>query len=185
MKLKYYLRGLGNGIIVTALLMGVALGGKQSLSEEEIKERAVQLGMVEESPLFLGDIQEQDDAVPTAEASQTAEMPENPETMQGTAETQDVLPEQEANEASETAQTQETVETQESAGESAVIEIRRGDSSVSVSKSLAEAGLVPDAAEYDRFLCEGGYDKSISIGTFEIPVGSSGEEIAKIITKRK
>ena len=29
MNLKYYLRGLGVGIVVTALLMGISLGGKK------------------------------------------------------------------------------------------------------------------------------------------------------------
>ena len=39
MNLKYYLRGLGVGIVVTALIMGMSLGGKkESLSNEEIKD---------------------------------------------------------------------------------------------------------------------------------------------------
>ena len=38
MNLKYYLRGLGVGIVVTALIMGISLGGKkESLSDKEIK----------------------------------------------------------------------------------------------------------------------------------------------------
>ena len=41
MNLKYYLRGLGIGIIVTALIMGIVAGGKgRSLSDEEIIKRA-------------------------------------------------------------------------------------------------------------------------------------------------
>lgn len=53
MNLKYYLRGLGIGIIVTALIMGIAAGGKkQVLSDEEIRERARELGMVEESTVL-------------------------------------------------------------------------------------------------------------------------------------
>ncbi|MBQ8666492.1 MAG: hypothetical protein IJ526_06495, partial [Lachnospiraceae bacterium] len=50
MKLKFYLRGLGIGIAVTALVMGLALGKntKESMTDEEIKERAAELGMVEE-----------------------------------------------------------------------------------------------------------------------------------------
>ena len=48
MNLKYYLRGLGVGIVVTALIMGISLGGKkESLSDKEIKARASELGMVE------------------------------------------------------------------------------------------------------------------------------------------
>lgn len=49
MKLKYYLRGLGTGIVVTALILGISLShGKGRLSDEEIKKRAGELGMVEE-----------------------------------------------------------------------------------------------------------------------------------------
>ncbi len=49
MKLKYYLRGLGTGIVVTALVLGISLShGKENISDEEIKKRAAELGMVEE-----------------------------------------------------------------------------------------------------------------------------------------
>lgn len=56
MKLKYYLRGLGIGIVVTALLMGFATRGNQEMSDEEIKARAAELGMVEQ--LTLADIKD-------------------------------------------------------------------------------------------------------------------------------
>ncbi len=52
MNLKYYLRGLGIGVIVTALIMGIATGGKEKLSNAEIRERAKALGMVEEGTLL-------------------------------------------------------------------------------------------------------------------------------------
>ncbi len=47
MKLKYYLRGLGIGILVTTIIMTIASPKKEaSLSDEEIIARAAQLGMV-------------------------------------------------------------------------------------------------------------------------------------------
>lgn len=51
MELKYYLRGLGLGIIVTAIIMGVAASGKQKMTDEEIITRAKQLGMIEDKVL--------------------------------------------------------------------------------------------------------------------------------------
>ncbi|WP_408070982.1 hypothetical protein [Butyrivibrio sp. JL13D10] len=49
MKLKYYLRGLGVGVVLTAVIMGVVLGRNNSrISDEEVIKRARQLGMVEE-----------------------------------------------------------------------------------------------------------------------------------------
>ena len=53
MKLKYYLRGLGTGIAVTALIIGISGGvaGKKPMTDEEVKARAKELGMVERSVL--------------------------------------------------------------------------------------------------------------------------------------
>ncbi len=47
MKLKYYLRGLGIGIIITTIILMIGFSRKgSSLSDEEIIERASRLGMV-------------------------------------------------------------------------------------------------------------------------------------------
>lgn len=50
MKLKYYLRGLGIGMIVTALILGISFSHRQgqetqTLTDDQIRERAEQLGM--------------------------------------------------------------------------------------------------------------------------------------------
>lgn len=57
MKLRYYLRGLGIGIVVTALIMGII--GKEGLplTDAEIRAAARELGMVESDALKLTDIQ--------------------------------------------------------------------------------------------------------------------------------
>ncbi len=69
------------------------------------------------------------------------------------------------------------------ASESVTIQIKGGDSSYTVSKALAAAGLVEDAAEYDSYLCNNGYSKTIRAGTYVILPGTSGEEIAKMIAQ--
>ncbi|MCR5094944.1 MAG: endolytic transglycosylase MltG [Lachnospiraceae bacterium] len=52
MKLKYYLRGMGIGIILTAIIMGIALRGrKEALSDAEIMARARELGMIDATVL--------------------------------------------------------------------------------------------------------------------------------------
>ncbi len=54
MGLRLYLRGLGLGIMVTALLMGYTLGNrKETLTDAEIKARAAGLGMVEEGKTLI------------------------------------------------------------------------------------------------------------------------------------
>ena len=65
MKLKYYLRTLGIGIVVTALLMGISVNKQNKITDEEIRERAKQLGMVEADAYVLSDLKE---SQPNAEA---------------------------------------------------------------------------------------------------------------------
>lgn len=62
MKLKYYLRGLGIGMAVTALILGISFFGRQgqeaqTLTDEQIRERASELGMVDSSELTLAALQ--------------------------------------------------------------------------------------------------------------------------------
>ena len=183
MKLKYYLRGLGIGILVTTVILSLAGVGRKNMTDEEVVKRAKELGMVEST--LLSDLPDQtktDEVRPTE-----PEISLQPETSEPEA-----SPEPE-----ESASTPETPEAPEEtpvspedgnpdipAGETVTLVIGRGESSTTVSKNLKKAGIVEDAAAFDRFLCNNGYDKKIITGTYEIPYGASEEEIAKII-KRK
>ena len=76
MKLKYYLRGLGIGIVVTALLMGIVTKDNGAMSDEEIKARAAQLGMVEQRT--LADIRDNTPPTPAPEADTSKENEQPP-----------------------------------------------------------------------------------------------------------
>lgn len=55
MELKYYLRGIGIGVILTAIIMGFALGGrKATMSDAQVIQRAKELGMTEGGVLSTG-----------------------------------------------------------------------------------------------------------------------------------
>ena len=56
MKRKYFLRGLGIGIVVTALIMGISNRDSRPLTDAEIKAKAAALGMVESDSLKLSDV---------------------------------------------------------------------------------------------------------------------------------
>ena len=160
MKLKYYLRGLGIGIVVTALIFMITSGKKEELSDAEIRERAAQLGMVDASSMTLSTL---------VNAGQ---------------QTEETTDKQDQETASSEADNK-SVEAESESKPVATITIGRGADSYSVSKDLEAAGLIENAREYDAYLCEYGYSKRISIGTYEIPIGTSQEEIAKIITGKR
>lgn len=180
MKLKYYLRGLGIGIAVTAFLMGAVQGGKETLSDAQIKERAAQLGMVEESSRTLSQVNAaygmQEEARKEAPGEQGTQAPEQQ------------LTEESAAQASQPNEqmfvSDGDISVPDKTAEIIQITVDRGDSSESVSRSLEEAGLVEDAGSFDQYLCSNGYAKRICVGTYKIPVGTSEKEIAEIITRK-
>lgn len=96
MKLKYYLRGLGIGMAVTALILGISFSGRQgqeaqTLTDEQIRERASELGMVDSSELTLAALQNSAQPQTTMEPEVTEEPkpttePENTTEPEATAE---------------------------------------------------------------------------------------------------
>ncbi len=198
MKLKYYLRGLGIGMMVTALILGISFSNRQgqaaqTMTDDQIRERVAELGMVDSGELTLAELQNS--------AKQPTE--NTPEDVKETQETQtevspvtttepEITTQPEATKAPEATSEPEATEAPEittvpdmaapEQGQIAGITINRGDDSGSVSRRLYEAGLVEDARVFDSYLCNNGYSRSINPGTYEIASGTSEEEIAKIIT---
>ncbi|MBQ3899547.1 MAG: hypothetical protein II741_06875 [Lachnospiraceae bacterium] len=72
-------------------------------------------------------------------------------------------------------------ETKPVEGSKVTISIARGAASETAAATLAGAGLIEDAADFNSYMIRNGYDRRIHPGTFEIPTGSSYEEICKII----
>ena len=170
MKRRYYMRGLGIGMLITALIL--ILSGRTSgqLSDEQIKARAAELGMVMEDKSVL----KESEASPGAALEETEEKPEE-------VEPEEVKPKEVEPEKTEAEKVtpEETVP-----AETVTITVRSGASSVSVAKQIEDAGLVSSAGDFDRYLCQNGYDKKICVGTYAIPVGATEEEIARAITKK-
>ncbi len=66
------MRGVGIGIIVTAIIMGIALSGNKSMTDKEIIARAKELGMIEDTVLS-------DSAEEETDSKETAENTVSPE----------------------------------------------------------------------------------------------------------
>lgn len=200
MKLNYYLRGLGVGIVVTALLMGIALSGrKEKMTDEEIRQRALEMGMVDGNTL-LADLpdnkgkeeeqkeNEEGDSLPSLSDNEIADngnaakdMPaENPEP-ENNKETENGNPENGGEGEEET-----PPEGEEGVivNEITTITISSGDGSRTVANKLMQAGLIDDASAYDDFLCRNGYDKRLKTGKHDIPAGASNEEIAAVLIQK-
>lgn len=197
MKLKYYLRGLGIGMIVTALILGISFSHRQGqetqiLTDDQIRERAEQLGMVDSSELTLAALQNSvQQAQENTEKTEASPEPDTEETTT-TSEPETTVAPENATEPETTVAPENTVEPETTpqpetiaaseASQAVTVTVKKGASSGSVSSRLQEAGLVEDAKSFDNYLCNNGYSRSINPGTYEIIPGTSEEEIAKIIT---
>lgn len=189
MKKKYFVRGLGIGIIFGALIMLAAYmtSGKGSISDDEVIKRAQELGMVKQSEYVLeSDVtSEETTAEQTTEAATekvTTEAPPTTEKATEAATTEAATTEKATTEAATTeAATTEHSDTTTKA----TIKVSGGMSSETISSLLEDAGLVDSASEFNSFLVQNGYDKKLETGSFDITGGMTYEEIAKILTTKQ
>lgn len=189
MKLKYYLRGLGIGMAVTALILGISFSGRQgqeaqTLTDEQIRERASELGMVDSSELTLAALQNsaQPQTTMEPEVTEKPKLTADPETTtepEATAEPETTAAPEMTTEPEATKEPELITAPEQS---QTTITIKKGSDSESVSRMFYEAGLVENAKAFDNYLCNNGYSRSINPGIYEIAPGTSEEEIAKIIT---
>lgn len=177
MKRKYFVRGLGVGILFGALIMFAAYmtSGKNRMSDEDVIKRAQELGMVKQSEYVLeSDVTSQETTTEeiTTEAPTTTEKATTEATTTEKTTTEKVTTEVSTTEKADTS-TQTTVT------------ISSGMSSEAIASALANAGLVDDASKFNSFLVANGYDMKLETGNFSLETGMSYEEIAKILTTKQ
>ena len=84
MNLKYYLRGLGLGILVTALILSVAGRNRRTMTDAEVKERAKELGMIENTVLLEKPEETESASEKTADTESASETTANTESVSET-----------------------------------------------------------------------------------------------------
>ena len=175
MKLKYYLRGLGIGILVTAAILTIVYHTKESMSDSQIMKRSAQLGMVmastEEDTLFAQTTQ----ADTTIEETGTISVEETTTVVETTEAVTEASTEKPTEAPTE-------VPTEAPAAE-AVLTISPGMYSESVSAELVRLGIITNQKEFNSYLVNNGYAERIQTGDFKIKADMSYDEIARIITK--
>ncbi|MBQ2744184.1 MAG: hypothetical protein IJF37_01005 [Lachnospiraceae bacterium] len=191
MKLKYYLRGLGTGILFATIVLFISYSYK--MSDSQIKKEAEKLGMVyagstEESTGIFGDETTGGQAEPGSESSQATSSSEESSATQPSTETgseQDSSTEKPANETTTEPTTTEPPTTTLANVAKCELTVNSRTTSHDVAYALHAAGIVDDAEALDNFLCNNGYATKIQNGTYTITSDMSFEDIAKIITTRK
>ena len=205
MRFKYYLRGCGLGIILTAVILSV--GFRQSregaVSDEEIMLRASELGMVtptDDRDLSDGTQQptEPGENLPDQTVGKSAENQPDDTEKDGDGKEEDGKEEKDSarkdsgkeNSEKEDGEPKDS-EKEDSEKEDSeadepktvTVVVRRGEVCRELAQDLYELGLVEDAEEFRYFMQRKGYDNMIRVGEFELTIGMDHEEIARVLIR--
>ena len=178
MKLKYFLRGLGIGIIGTVIIFYI-FGNKpekEVLTDAEIIERAQTLGMVMEDKKIEETLEQilnnQEEAKQQEEEQRETEKAEK-----------------EAEKKSEEKEGQSTFLpeplVEEESSVISTITITKGMGSTQTAKALQRVGVIEDAEAFNEYLCETGNSVKLRIGTYQIKGKPSYAQLVKILTKKQ
>lgn len=174
MKVKWFLRGLGAGIVLTALLLCITYRNVQK--DTNVIQQAKSLGMV-----FPENAAASAPPVPTP--------PVPPESVSEAAVSGTVVDADESEADKEARKKLEQSKKDISSasnyqGGRKTFVVRNGLLSSSVAREMAEQGIIDDADAFDEFIEKNGYGRKVRSGTYKIPNGADFETIAKIITRQ-
>ena len=158
MRFKYYMRGLGTGVILATLLFTVGNHFGSVAKEEPVEEP------VEET------IEESTD-------TDNETVTEEPEAI----EAEDVK-EEDVKEEAETEVTEE--EPVDETVKYVSFTVHGGDSSEIVSSNLHEAGIIDSVDNFNKYLKTVGLDHKIQAGTFYVKVDSSYDDLAALLVNK-
>ena len=213
MKLKYYLRGLGTGILFATVILFIAYAYR--MSDKQIKERAKELGMVFPDKEVSTSVDTTTKEVASEDATdketvenstnsdetvdetveestlgeETKESASDKETEESTTKektTEETTTKEETTEETTTKEetTEETTTKSDKPVKSYVLKVTSKTISRDVAKKLEANGIIDDAEDFNDYLCENDYASNIQNGKFTLKSNMSYKEIAEIITSK-
>lgn len=206
MRLKYYLRGLGLGILVSTLFLMLSIqlhGG--IMTDERVIARAKELGMVipddgetDTPPLESESTQPDDAAQDNEQPDDTAQDNEQPDdatsddAVQNDGAQDGITPENAAqgDEAQDDTTSEDAAQgdaaqngvAQDDAQGDIIFTVADGEVCRTAAEKLLACGLIEDVDAFRKYMSAHDYDGLIREGTYRIPVGADADTIAKIIT---
>ena len=182
MKLKYFLRGLGVGMVFTALVLCIAY--RNSSSGKSVVEQAKELGMVFPQGTSEPDVT----ATPESENTKKPKSTKKAATKEPAKKASETKKPAAASGAGvsaavEKATKKPTKKPKTTAASVVTVNLEGNWISSTVARELEKRGVVKSASQFDHYLEKSGAAKRIRSGTYKIAKGASYEEIARIITK--
>lgn len=209
MNRKSYLKGLGIGIVVTALIFIVSSQfNNKTMSDDDVIKRAKELGMIESTTLTVNadlkdNVSDEGNKVPdnnnqnnvkddssdsntkiADKNDKNDEVKENKESDDMKVNSGDSDNNEVTNDSPDENENDNKDEPADDSKESnteeyVIVSVVGGQGSETISSSVQKVGLIEDASDFNSYLCQNGYDKKLRVGNHEIPAGADYETIAK------
>jgi len=204
-KMKYYVRGFGIGVLFVTILFSF-IRKPAELSDAEIRKQAAELGMLTEQEVRekqLASLQETElkwkeklkeqeteyKALLQQKAETEQEKPaEGSDSTESDIQVEEIVAEPEVPEDEpEITESSESLEIPDEEPESDVVQftVIRGMTSEQVSSLLQEKGLVENWSDFNRYLVQRGVQSSIRVGVYQIEKGADYQTIADHITSQQ
>lgn len=191
MRLKYYLRGLGLGIIFTCLMFMLFSNKKADNTDQMDKNQQLETTtetlsnqtsgddkndtVNDEAVSGSADVQNNTDAEDDVNAQNNADAQNTADNQTGASDTTDA-----SNQTDDSNITGET-STDDVQDEYVTLVIEKGDIARDVAESLYEDGIIDDAESFRKYLGETGVSRTLHAGEYNIKVGSTYEEIVELL----
>lgn len=200
LKLRYFIRGLGMGIVFTAIVMSLSLQASRSriirenaLTKEEIMEKAMGYGMIMNASDDTTSVEQND-----SKEEQSQEKKQDAKEEQVAKDEQDAEDDQlkesndddQQNNKDGNDKVESDMDSTKDKGmiisiDYTPIKITSGMTATSVGKLLNEKGVIEDIDEFRIYMSEQGYSSKILVGEYLIPLDATYKKIADIITRKK
>lgn len=193
MKIKYYLRGVGIGLILSTIILTIS---KPKISNKEIIKRAKQLGMVMDDYNNRNDLSSIIKNKNVTDSDNNEKQIDDKENLDSKEKSdnkdidnkfeldndldKDILDKNDENKELEIEN--DDINTKEDIN-LVKISIKQGMYSSDVASILFDKNLIDDKFKFDNYMIESKQSEIIDTGDYDIPMGSTFEEIAKIITR--
>ncbi len=200
-KLKYYLRGLGTGIVITSLVLTISFNVRSCTAKNNVPEETTTEDTTKEissdKENNIENTTSKDDKSEEKSSSKDDKSEEKSTSKDNEAEEKQSSKDDESEEKTTEKDTEENTTEKQSEDKSeeepasdtpltnqkVTLNVTRGMASDTVAALLEDAGAVDSAYEFNKYLYQMGYERIIRVGTYEIEVGMSYEEIARMITR--
>lgn len=180
------MRGLGVGIILTTLILTIGVNTNEKLSDREIMDRAVGLGMITKEEMELKLLR---DIKPTGTEVQPSGTPSVEPTIEPTILPTDAptnaptpIPTAEPTKNPET--TVEPEKVNQDSTQEVSFTIKSGMSSGQVADMLDKVGLIDSADEFNKYIVKKGKASIIRVGNYTLPSNATFDDIIVEITTK-